>query len=96
MLDGVDLIELISGQLLRQRVYTLPEHRRRARQLADLLRRRQRLQRHLVPDAVALLRTPESAHMTRASNLSFSTSFAAAVFRDRPRKSATAWLFCGR
>ena len=42
-----------------------------------------------------LFENNEDAHITRTSNLSFSTSFAAAVFAS-PSKIWVCLLFCGR
>ncbi len=58
-----------------------------------LLAGRQRLPRDAVPGARLLLHHDQNAaaHRTRASNFSFSTSFAAASFASPSRISASAW-----
>ena len=56
----------------------------------------QRFERHLVQLAVALFQNHQNAaHMTLASNLSFSTSFAAASFGG-PSKICERFVFSGR
>ena len=83
MLHRVDLFQLLRGKLGGQRIDGIAQHGRAGRgvQLArELLRGRERLERHAVPGAAPLLHYGKDAHMTRASNFSFSTNFAAASF----------------
>ena len=99
VLDRVNLVEFLRRQLSGKSVNALPQHSRR-RGLAELgsklLPSGQRLERHAIPRPVALLRDYQNAaHMTRTSNLSFSTSLAAASFA-LPSSICVCLLRCGR
>ncbi len=94
MLDGIDAIELFAGQFARLADngsgYSLPDLR------CELLAGGERLPRHPMPRASALLRDDEhAAHITRASKRSFSTSFAAASFA-LPSINWVCLVRCGR
>src|SRR5437867_12359605 len=76
MLDGINLFQLLGRELGGQRIEALSQNSRRG--CAELLSGGQRLKGHAIPCARPLLEHCEDIHMTRASNRSFSTSFAAA------------------
>ena len=62
---------------------------------SELLAGGQGLPRHPVPDAAPLFENYQhAAHITRTSNLSFSTSWAATVLAS-PSKICVCLLFCG-
>ena len=78
MLDGVDALQFLGGKFIGE-----PADRdgggRTTQLRGQLLSGREGFPRHAIPSAAALLRDHQNtAHMTRTSNLSFSTSFAAA------------------
>src|SRR5581483_3145115 len=66
-----------------------------AQSLSDLLSCRKGLERHAVPLAAALFQNNQNTHSTRASNLSFSTSWCAACFGS-PEKICACLLRCGK
>src|ERR1039458_1483787 len=81
VLHLVELGELFPCQFRCQDVGALPEHDRAGGGVelrGQLLGGGQSFKRHAVPHTAALLHYDQDAHMTRASNLSFSTSWAAA------------------
>ena len=95
MFDTVDFFELLTGEFARQRFDALPEYGRARGGVefpGQLLGGGEGFKRHAVPDATALLHHGQDAHMTRASNLSFSTSLAAASL-GLPSKS---WVCLAR
>src|ERR1035441_142705 len=72
----------------RQRLDALSQYGRAGGSIefpGQLLGGGQGFKRHAVPGAAALLHHCQDAHMTRASNLSFSTSLAAASFGLPPK-----------
>src|ERR1035438_253098 len=78
----IKLGELFAGQLRRQGLDALPEYDRAGGGVelrGQLLGSGQGFKRHAVPHTAALLHYDQDAHMTRASNRSFSTSWAAAA-----------------
>src|ERR1017187_7002268 len=99
MLHRVNAIQFLRRQLVRQRVDALTWDRRR-RRLSEvrckLLARGKGLERHAVPRAALLFHDHENpAHMTRTSNLSLSTSLAAASFA-LPSSNCVCFAFFGR
>src|SRR5580704_16367252 len=109
MLDSIDMVELLIRKFRRKAFDALSQHGGRDGLLQfarELLAGGQRLPRHAAPGRRALDRAlfhdHQNAHMTRASNFSFSTSFAAAslggpsnnwVCLDRPgRYTRLSWM----
>src|SRR5258707_3009035 len=94
----MDFCELLTGQSPRQRLDALPEHGRARGGIefpGQLLGGGDGFKRHAVPDAAALFHHGQDAHMTRASDLRFSTSVAAASF-GLPSKSWVCLVRSGR
>src|SRR5262249_17841983 len=80
LLDGIYLCQFLGAGFGRERSRTddrsldgEPER------TAELLRRGERFPRHAMPFTALLFENRQNAHMTRTSNFSFSTSFAAEV-----------------
>ena len=99
VVHGVDLRDLPARQRLRRRFRATARHGRKYRQIqfgAELLTGRQRFKRHLVQFAVPLFQYHQNAaHITLASNRSFSTSCAAASFGG-PSNTCERFDFSGR
>src|SRR4051794_12143122 len=98
MVNEPDFFQLLVGQLVGERLAAGADQRGRRRGIhffRDLLGRRERLPGHAVPCAAAMLQYRKYAHMTRASNLSFSTSLAAASL-GAPSNNWVCLVRCGK
>ena len=99
VLDAIALVELLACELTAERFEITANDDGRQRLAGggcDLLSGSERFPRHAVIGAATMFEyDQDSAHITRTSNLSFSTSFAAASLGE-PSINCVSFFFSGR